>query len=141
MPTPVSRTAIVTIRLLLSKVAAIVIDPVRSELQRVAQQVEHDLFDLLTVRLDRRHRALDPHRHGEVRPLDDRLELRHHFVDEIRNPEARHVDGIRPASMRVMSRMSLMSARRCRELESMRIRLLRCGSVTAPVTPCSSMWV
>ena len=34
--------------------------------------------------------------------------------------------GIRPASMRVMSRMSLISASRCREFESMRVRLLRC---------------
>ena len=35
--------------------------------------------------------------------------------------------GIRPASIRVMSRMSLMSASRWREFESIRVRLLRCG--------------
>ena len=36
------------------------------------------------------------------------------------------VSGIRPASIRVMSRMSLINASRCCELESMRVRLLRC---------------
>ena len=40
--------------------------------------------------------------------------------------------GIRPASIRVMSRMSLISASRWRAFESMRDRLLRCGSVTWP---------
>ena len=49
--------------------------------------------------------------------------------------------GMRPASMRVMSRMSLISASRCRAFESIRERLLRCGSVTCPVTLCSSMCV
>ena len=49
--------------------------------------------------------------------------------------------GIRPASMRVMSRMSLISASRWREFESMRVRLLRCWSEIAPVTPLSSMCV
>jgi hypothetical protein len=57
----------------------------------------------------------------------------------MRNVE--RLSGILPASIRVMSRMSLISASRCREFESIRVRLLRCGSDTDPVTPFRSMWV
>ena len=49
--------------------------------------------------------------------------------------------GILPASMRLMSRMSLMMESRWRELESTRSSLFFCGGVSSPETPCKSMLV
>ena len=51
------------------------------------------------------------------------------------------VSGIRPASMREMSRMSLMSASRCCAFESTRPRLRCCLSLRGPETPSSSRLV
>ena len=49
--------------------------------------------------------------------------------------------GIRPASIREMSRMSLMSASRWRLFESTRAKLRRCVGASSPYVPCSSMFV
>ena len=51
------------------------------------------------------------------------------------------VSGILPASMREMSRMSLMMASRWCALLSTRSRLRRWCGVSSPVTPLSSMLV
>ena len=51
------------------------------------------------------------------------------------------VSGILPASMRLMSRMSLMIDSRWCELESIRSRLRRCCPLSSPETPLSSMLV
>ena len=47
--------------------------------------------------------------------------------------------GMRPASMRVMSRISLISVSRWRAFASMRERFRRCGALSSPDTPCSVM--
>ena len=49
--------------------------------------------------------------------------------------------GILPASMRVMSRISLMIVSRCRPLESIRVSCRRMLAGRSPATPCSSMCV
>ena len=62
-----------------------------------------------------------------------------------RTSSARSIDsivsGMRPASMREMSRMSLMRASRCCAFESTRERLRSCFSWSGPATPSSSRLV
>jgi hypothetical protein len=101
------------------------------ELQRVAEQVQDDLLDLLAIA------PIGGSRRARVRTARfDRLMIgsSSDITSSISSetPKAVSVSGIRPASMRVMSRMSLMSASRWREFESIRDRLLRCGSVIGP---------
>ena len=142
MPTPVSLTAIdIMPRSAHRRSPPIVTEPCGVNFSALLSRFSTICFtfcrSLLSGGSSRRHLRSD----GQLRALDDRLELGHHLVTRSGTRNVDRLSGIRPASIRVMSRMSLMSASRCRELESIRVRLLRCGSDTAPVTPLSSMCV
>ena len=61
------------------------------ELQRVAQQVEHDLLHLLAIARDRLQVLRHVERDRELRAQDDRLELGLHLADQIGNLERRQL--------------------------------------------------
>ena len=86
---------------------------VRRELDRVGDQVDHDLLDLALVGDDRSQRRVDLDLDGDPVPAGPLLQQRPPLLQHVKERDGRSSSSIRPASTFARSSASLMSDSTC----------------------------
>ena len=137
MPTPVSWTRERHGRVRDSSVAMIRRALARV-FERVAQQVDENLLELLAIALQPREVVGQFTLHRRRRLRDDALQFLHHLAHDVATGNCEICSGMRPASMRSMSSTSLMSVARCLLLASIAAPSRCSGSRAAHPASASS---